>query len=246
MHRFYIPSHRWNLDALELGPEETHHARQVLRLESSARVTVFNGEGTEATAEIVSVEKDRTVLRRIHHASTPPLPCKICLAQAIPKGKTMDLIIQKATELGVAQIVPLLSDRTVVQLEASDVHKKQERWQQTVIEAAKQCGQNWLPEVKTPVTPRQFFDSRPAFDLLLIGSLQPDAKPFHQVLAEAKQEKPIRSAMVLIGPEGDFTPAESAMAQSYGCRGISLGPIVLRSETAAIYCLSVLGYELFR
>ncbi len=158
----------------------------------------------------------------------------------------MDLIVQKAVEIGAAAIVPLISDRTIVRLEAEDAAQKQQKWQTIAIEAAKQCGQNWLPEVGTPRTVAQFFAATPPFDLQLIGSLQSDALQLKQILADYSAEHGHRpaSVLMLIGPEGDFTPAELNLARSHGCRPITLGPIILRVETAAIYCLSVLSYEL--
>lgn len=246
MNRFFISPDRWDLDALSLDEGETHHLRDVLRMKPGERVAVFNGQGAEVTAEIADVAKDVTKLKRLHHGKTPPLPCRITLAQAIPKGKTMDLIVQKATELGAAAIVPLISERTVTQLDADEAGKKREKWRQVAIEAAKQCGQNWLPDIPVPVAPRAFFEQGRRFDLMLIASLQSDAVHLKQVLAEHEEERGRlpASALVLVGPEGDFTPAESALAKSFGCRPITLGPIVLRTETASIYCMSVLSYEL--
>jgi 16S rRNA (uracil1498-N3)-methyltransferase len=214
----------------------------VLRLRAGDRVTVFNGEGVEVLAEISSLEAERVLLRRLQLARTPRLPCAITLGQAVPKGRNMEWIIEKATELGAAAIAPLLSERTVVQLEAGEAAKKQARWEATAIEAAKQCGQNWLPVVHAPVTPKQFFATGPRFDLLLVASLQPGAQHLKQVLAE--MAGPPASVLILVGPEGDFTPAEIGLARGHGCRPITLGPIVLRTETAAVYCLSVLGHEL--
>jgi len=195
---------------------------------------------------VVGIGKRSVELKRLQHAKTPPLTCQITLGQAIPKGKNMDLIVQKATELGAAAIVPLLSERTVVQVEAGDAARKQEKWQAIAIEAAKQCGQNWLPAIHAPVTPKDYFNDGQRFDLMLIASLQPDALHLKRILEEylsISGKDPV-SVLVLIGPEGDFTPAEISLAKSCGCRPITLGPIVLRTETAALYTLSVLSYEL--
>ncbi len=158
----------------------------------------------------------------------------------------MDPHRAEATELGAAAIAPLLSERTVIHIEDDDAAKKREKWQAVAIEAAKQCGQNWLPEIHAPQSPKQFFQANPKFDLMLIASLQPGSLHFKKVLEEyasAGKGKPT-SALILVGPEGDFTPAEISLAKSGGCRPITLGPIVLRTETAAIYSLSILGYEL--
>lgn len=278
VHRFYIPPAEWNPAALRLTGSEAHHARSVLRMQPGDRAVLFNGHGREVTAEITSVSGRELELRKLHEATTPPLRCRITLGQAIPKGKNMDLIVQKAVEIGAAAIVPIISDRTIVRLDADDTEQKRSKWQAIAIEAAKQCGQNWLPEVATPRTMRELFDHsgatraervatglRPVttvdvarttgtshsdvatrFDLQLIGSLQSDALHLKQILAEHVAEHGDRpaSVLMLIGPEGDFTPAELNLARSHGCRPITLGPIILRVETAAIYCLSVLSYEL--
>ena len=246
MQRFYIAPENWNRDALSLAGAEAHHACHVLRLQEGHRIAVFNGRGHEITVEIVSVERGRIQLRKLTEARTPPLRCRVILAQAIPKGKNMDLIVQKAVEIGASEIAPLLSDRTIVSVRDEAAVQKQQKWQQIAIEAAKQSGQNWLPHVNPPKKAREFFGGAAAHDLQLIGSLQSDAVHLKKVLAEYRGEHGGRPGSVLmcIGPEGDFTPAELNLARSHGCRPITLGPIILRAETAAIYCLSILSYEL--
>ena len=246
MHRFYIAPEQWQPDALVLTGTEAHHCRNVLRLDRGDKVVVFDGRGRELTGEIVSANSAEIQLRKLHDAETPPLRCQITLGQAIPKGKNMDLIVQKAVEIGAAEIAPIISDRTVVRLDEENAVAKQEKWQTVAVEAAKQCGQNWLPRVHLPQTMAQFFNERRRFDLQLIGSLQSDAVHLKKILADYQDEhgdRP-RSVLMLVGPEGDFTPAELSLARSHGCRPITLGPIVLRVETASIYCLSVLSYEL--
>jgi 16S rRNA (uracil1498-N3)-methyltransferase len=246
MHRFYVSPDDWRPDALVLSGSEAHHCRNVLRLGAGDKVVLFNGRGNEITAEIASSDSGAIQLRKLHDAQTPPLRCRITLGQAIPKGKNMDLIVQKAVEIGAAEIIPVLSDRTVVRLDEENAASKQAKWQSIAIEAAKQCGQNWLPEVRIPQTLAQLFQPRRQFDLQLIGSLQSDALHLKTILERYSSEKGDRpaSVLMLVGPEGDFTPAELSLARSHGCRPITLGPIVLRVETASIYCLSILSYEL--
>jgi 16S rRNA (uracil1498-N3)-methyltransferase len=264
MHRFYISPEIWNPRELTLHGSEAHHARDVLRMKRGDRAVLFNGRGREITAEIVDLAKGEVRFRKLTESETPPLRCQITLGQAIPKGKNMDLIVQKAVEIGAAEIAPLVSERTIVDLDKEEAAQKREKWQQVAIEAAKQCGQNWLPAVQTPRRLKDFFSSveagvsparpsalqpgrlPPQFDLRLIGSLQPDALHLKNILAEYRERNGDRpqSILMMVGPEGDFTPAELAVAKGNGCRPITLGPIILRVETAAIYCLSVLSYEL--
>jgi 16S rRNA (uracil1498-N3)-methyltransferase len=247
MHRFYISPENWDPRGLALRGSEAHHAHNVLRMQAGDKLVLFNGEGRELTAEITNVADNEIRLQKLHESETAPLRCKIVLGQAIPKGKNMDLIMQKAVEIGAAEIAPIISDRTIVQLDSESASQKQAKWQQIAIEAAKQCGQNWLPRVHAPKKLGEFFSaSEPVFDLRLIGSLQPDAQQLKKILKIYSSEhgdRP-RSVLMLVGPEGDFTPAELALARRHGCQPITLGPIILRVETAAIYCLSVLSYEL--
>lgn len=277
MHRFYFAPENWNPDHLVLAGGEAHHARDVLRLKPGATAVLFNGCGREIKAELVDTSPNELRFRKLTETETPPLRCRITLGQAIPKGKNMDLIVQKAVEIGVAEIYPLMSQRTVVDLDPDTAAQKQAKWQQIAIEAAKQCGQNWLPEIRPPQTLKDFFspssvaavyssrrsdtkaDDRRTnstakepsgavhFDLQLIGSLQPDAQHLKKILAEysgSHGDRP-KTVLMLVGPEGDFTPAELSLAKRHSCLPITLGPIILRVETAAIYCLSILSYELF-
>jgi len=245
-HRFYIPPKQWSLNRLALDGGEAHHCLHVLRLGVGSRIVVFDGRGSEVTAEIVEVDRSTVRLKHLQSAKTEPLRCAITLAQAVPKGKHMELIVQKATELGVAKIVPLLSERTVVQFAPDEAQKKAEKWRQVVIEAAKQCGQNRLPDVVEPITPKHFFSEFDRYELSLIASLQSDARSFKGSLNDfhAHHGRRPESVLILIGPEGDFTPAEASSARSAGCIPITLRPIVLRTQTAALYSLSVLASEL--
>src|ERR1700745_945929 len=190
MHRFYISPEDWNPGALGLAGAEAHHARDVLRMRVGEKLVIFNGRGHEVTAEIVDLGVDEIELRKLHEAETPPLQCRIVLGQAIPKGKNMDLIVQKAVEIGAAEIAPIISDRTIVQIDSESAAQKQSKWRQIAIEAAKQCGQNWLPRVHTPKKLAELFSAAAAesFDLRLIGSLQPDAQHLKEILADYSSE----------------------------------------------------------
>jgi len=245
--RFYIPPERWNPASPQLDREETHHAVEVLRLKENDPVTVFNGFGTELSARLGHISKHGCPLIPGPLVKSSPLRTRIDLAQAIPKGKNMDLVVQKATELGASTIHPILSERTVIKLDKTDATRKQEKWQRTSIEACKQSGQNWLPMV-TPPLPMDAFLNQSAnqYDLLLIASLQPGARHLKAILSETREinHNNPGSVLMIIGPEGDFTPAEISRALNAGAQPMSLGPIVLRTETAAIYSLSVLAHEL--
>jgi 16S rRNA (uracil1498-N3)-methyltransferase len=226
MHRFYLP----NFQRPVLSAGEVHHATHVLRVNVGDTVNAFDGRGHEAQCRF----GDSGHLAILQQSVTPALPCEITLAQAIPK-RNMDLIVQKATELAVTSIVPLISERTIKRPTGSP-----ERWREIALEACKQSGNNWLPEIHEPQNARDFLNAPGKFDLKLIASLQPDSKPLKQLLPEKRPPK----VLILIGPEGDFTPAELADGKSAGCLPVSLGPLVLRADTAALYALSILHHEL--
>jgi 16S rRNA (uracil1498-N3)-methyltransferase len=245
MPRFYLPPEHCRAGTLVLAGREAHHALHVLRLRRGDRVTVLDGAGRQFTCEVREHDRDKVALAVVETRSLPALPCQVTLLQAVPKGKLLESIIQKATELGAARIVPLLSERVATKLEAKAAADKAMKWQTVAVEAIKQCGAAWLPRVESPLTPGQFLQRKEQFELPLIASLQDDRQHPRKWFLDfqTKHGRQPRSICVWIGPEGDFTPAEVQAIQAAGALPITLGPLVLRTETAASYCLSILGYE---
>ncbi len=233
-------------DEIRLSSCESHHLVAVNRARRGDPVVVFNGQGTEWDCDLTSADKHEAVLKVRAVRQAPPLAFEITLAQALPKGSGMDDIVRKATEIGVACIVPLESERTQVHLEGDRSGRKIEKWRTTALEAAKQCGNPWLPEIQGLQTAAAFMAAARNYDLKLIASLHPGAKSLKAVLAAftAAQGRPPRKVLWLIGPEGDLSPAELQVAVNAGFEPITLGPRVLRCETAALYALSVLNHEL--
>lgn len=231
---------------LVLSEREAHHGLHVLRLRGGDRVTVLDGAGGVHACEVADARRHELRLKVVERKQIPPLPWRITLLQAIPKGKLFDTILQKATELGAHRIVPLLTERVVTQLDDDKAESKLEHWRAIVIEAIKQSGAAWLPEVTPPMTPAQFLARGDQFDLPLIGSLRAGARhPREWFRAFAAGHG--RAAQTLgawVGPEGDFTPAELDAAEAAGARPITLGRLVLRCDTAAVSCLSVMQYEM--
>jgi 16S rRNA (uracil1498-N3)-methyltransferase len=246
MHRFYLPSDQCRDSTLELSDDDVHHALRVLRVQTGERVTVLDGAGHELVCEVRETTKRTVTLAVLHKNSSPPLPCQITLLQAVPKAKAMDYIVQKATELGATRVVPVLSERTVVHLDGEDANDKAEKWQQIAIESIKQCGSPWLTKIEAPVALKNYLARREKFDLPLIASLQDDSRHPHEFIQHFRDEhkRAPTTACVWIGPEGDFSPAEMNVIKTEGAFPITLGRLVLRSDTAAIYSLSVLNYEL--
>ncbi len=244
--RFYLASPQAQGTTLKLTDGEAHHALHVVRVRRGERVVVLDGAGHEFLCEVRDADRHTVSLSVTQRNSIPPLPYQLVLAQAVTKGKAMDLIIQKATELGVHRIAPILSERTVTHVEEESVASKVVKWQMVAVEAIKQCGGAWLPQVDAPVTPPAFLAAGEKFDLSLIATLQPDGRHPREYFDRFHKEHACapKTVCIWIGPEGDFTPAELNTIKGAGALPISLGPLVLRSETAAIYSLAVLNYEL--
>ena len=238
-HRFYNP----NLSSGKFLPEESHHAVDVLRLRSGDSAAIFDGKGTEARVRLTQVSADEVSYETLSTARTPPPSCRIRFGQALIKPVGMDLLIQKLTELGVSEIWPIASERSVSK--PSGEKRISQRWEAIALSACKQSGQNWLPKIHE-VGPLDNFLSAPNPAPpagRIIGSLQPEAKPLPALLAAVRQVGKPPALDLLIGPEGDFTPAEIGRARSAGFQPASLGPLVLRSETASLFLASVLHYE---
>ncbi len=244
--RFFIPPESWNAGDFALSGDEAHHSHDVMRNREGTEVTLFDGQGRSATAAIISSSR-RSVELSLGDARLSPRPSQqLTLAQAIPKGKTMDLIIQKATELGVTNIVPLCTQRTIVQLRDRDAAKKQEKWQRVALEACKQCGQNWMPHISAPTTVAGFLQSPEAgTSWKIVGAIDERAQALEALQLPALEQEDA-TASILIGPEGDFTSEELAAAYEAGFAPLSLGDIILRSETAALHTLSIVSYEMRR
>ena len=245
MHRFYLPPDECQGSALTLTGREAHHGLRVLRLRKGERVMVLNGVGRVFDCEVTSLNRDTIGLDVQETKDAPAPPCEITLIQAIPKGKLLDSIIQKATELGVSRVVPLLSERVITQIDGDNSDTKTAHWRTVAIEAIKQCGSPWLPRIEPAVSLAELLARKEAFDVVLIASLQPGSRHprvwFDQFRQRERREP--KSACVWVGPEGDFTEGEVAAVMAAGAAPITLGPLVLRCETAATYCLSVINYE---
>lgn len=246
MHRFYLPANECRGTTLTLSERESHHAAQVLRVRSGDQVIVLDGVGHELHGEVQGVSRKAVSISLQQKKFTASPPFQITLLQAIPKGKIIESIIQKATELGVARIVPILAERVTMQLDEESAADKLDKWRLTAIEAIKQCGQTWLPQIDAPISLEDFLARGEKFELPLVAGLQDDSHHprdyFEKFFVEQKR-KP-QSVCIWVGPEGDFSPAEMTALKSAGALPITLGRLVLRCETAAIYCLSVLNYEL--
>lgn len=244
MHRFFVLEGS-PADGLVIEGREAHHAADVLRVRQGELVATLNGRGLVRECTIQRISRGRVDLALLRETRLPRPACSITLLQAIPKGKTFDTIVQKATEIGAAKIVPLLTERVVVELEEADAERKVAKWQQAAIEAAKQCGTAWMPDILAPTPLSAWLPSRPVYDLSLVACLMPNSRNPREFIEQYRQAhaQPPASVALFIGPEGDFTNEEYQQIQGSGALPITLGPNVLRADTAAAYGLAILSYE---
>ena len=234
MNRYYLPPSQWTDSCLTLPEDEARHCAQVLRQREGDEIEIFDGEGRSARCliEVVSKKQVRCQVREVSRDEAPSR--KIQLLQSIPKGKNMEWIIQKAVELGVSEIVPLQTDHSVVLAKTeSDRLKKLEKWQRVALEACKQCGQNFL--VKIHPIGKLSDRVTTITEVKLVGSLQPGAVPLRE---KVRSFPPSCEIALAVGPEGDFSDSEYAELAEAGFAPVSLGPLVLRVETASFVLLT--------
>lgn len=236
--RFYQPPEAWN-NTIITG-EEAHHAIKVLRVKTQQTVELFNGTGAICRAHISEINnKSLTVVKTAEWTEEKTLP-EIHLYQSIPKGKNMDLIIQKAVELGVSSIHPMITDHTIAI--SDNFQKKREKWQRIALEACKQCKQSYLPKVALPLPISALLEA-PLPGAALFGALTEDAKPMSTALQILSTPTAPTSLTIATGPEGDFTPQEVSLLCQKGFQPVTLGKLTLRVETATLYMLSAIRFH---
>lgn len=221
-------------DTLSLPESASAHIGRVLRARAGEALTLFNGQGGEFDAQILTIER-RSVRVRIgaHRAIERESPLQVTLLQALARGERMDLIVQKATELGVAAIIALPGERSVVRLDAEGNKKRVEHLRAVAVSACEQCGRNRVPTIELASDLESAIARSPSADRRLL--LVPEAE---QTLVALSQSAP--SITLLIGPEGGFADDELALSAQHGFKNCRLGPRVLRAETAPLAALSVI------
>lgn len=241
--KFFVEKNTISGESAVICGGDVGHITKVLRLPVGSSVTLCDGEGTDYDAHISQIEKDKVLLTldRSYPCETEP-EVQVTLFQGIPKASKMEYIIQKCTELGVAQIVPVMSKRTVVKLENAQAEKKKlERWNKISAEAVKQCGRGRIPSVEAVCDIGEVCRQAEQFDLLLVCYEEERLTSLKKVLSEAKNVKTIG---IVIGPEGGFEQAEVQKLIDAGAKSVTLGKRILRTETAGHTVLTAVLYEL--
>lgn len=248
MHRFYIPPQNCSGLTLFLSETEAHHANRVLRIQRGEPVIVLTGDGRSFHCKVEQCTRSSVELKVLRTELADSPAAQVTLIQAIPKGRLIEDIIEKATELGVSQVIPLITERVVPRFDAKEAAEKAAKWQAVAISAMKQSGCAWLPRVGVPVALEALTKCPPVAELQLVGSLASGAQHpsrFFDAFVASESRKP-KTVAVWIGPEGDFTPAELRMICGAGALPMTFGPLVLRCETAATCALAVAAHELSR
>jgi len=236
--RFHLPAYEWREPHLTLTGDEAQHCSRVMRKQHGDTIEIFDGAGRVAVCEITHVSKAEVQAKITSETRLESFKTAIHLLPALIKAEPFEWLLEKAVELGAASIQPIITERTVIHLDASQTEKKLTKWRRHMIESAKQCHTPFLPELKAPIAFAASLKIHVEFKL--IPALSEHSHTLKQALPASKPG----SVAVLIGPEGDFTAEEEAQAFAAGFVPITLGPLVLRAETAAIATLAILGHEL--
>ena len=232
--RFFCPQPLAPDSLVELPAAASHHALRVLRLDVGDAVTLFNGEGGEYAGRIAGTDRGVRVQLAEWQSVERESPLELVLAQALPAGDKMDWVVQKAVELGVARIQPLLAARSVVRLSGERAVKRVAHWRSVAASACEPCGRNRVPEIAPILDLRQW-----------LGRLPPENQLQRMLLAPQGGRRPRALAgnrfLLLVGPEGGLDMEEAAAARLAGFADLSLGPRILRTETAGPAALAALG-----
>lgn len=229
-------------ETLSLPAEAAHHSAKVLRQRVGDPLALFDGRGGEYEATIASVERNKVKVEvGTWHAVERESPLAVVLAQGISSGERMDFTVQKAVELGVTAIAPLICEKSVVRLSAERAAARAAHWRRVAIAACEQCGRNRIPEISEPLSVARYCSQTTrSLDALQNASrllLAPDAAIGFKVAAEALGE----AVILAIGPESGFTGAEEDMLARAGFTAVRIGPRILRTETAALAALAALN-----
>ncbi|MFZ5649688.1 MAG: 16S rRNA (uracil(1498)-N(3))-methyltransferase [Bacillota bacterium] len=241
MHRFFIPPDQFDSHRPVVRGQDVKHMVKVLRLKPGDRVELLDGAGRAATARVEHVGKEEIVCLKVEEFE--PLgapPVEVILIQGIAKGEKMDLIIQKCTELGVSGLIPLICHRSVVRLDDGKIRDRQARWQRVALEAAKQCRRSDVPVVSPPQKLPDVLSGMQKGSVAIMPWEGEDSRSFSDVLAVGNPGR----IYIIIGPEGGFEPCEVEEARRAGVSTVSLGPRILRTETAGLACVTIIMHRL--
>ena len=240
MSRFFSPPESVKGDKIFIEGKEAHHLLKVMRLKTGDEVIIFDGQGKEYQGIIIEERKKSAVVRILSEKKLKKSEeLRVTLAQALPARGKMDYLVEKATELGVDEIIPLKTKRSVVKINNGKAELIRRRWEKIAISASKQCGRLKLPVISRIIKFSQALEKAAEFDLVLFPCLSLKANPLGKVLEDGGK---IQKVLVFIGPEGGFSKEEIKQAEFAGCKLVTLGLNVLKSDTAGIAALAILKF----
>lgn len=228
-----------------LDSRESHHLVRVFRARAGETVDVLDGKGRIYHGKLSRADAKAAEISVHQLECFEPASLSVCLLQAMPKGKAMDLILRMATEIGVARVQPIFTEHGELQMKGERLQSKLDKWRITMIEACKQCGLPFLPELMEPIALQDWLQQTQsqAEELRIVASLEAGSRPLRERLEAAG---PLRSAVLAVGPEGDFSEGEYTALSEANFQSVRLGRQVLRAETAAAYLLSVVDQYAFK
>jgi len=235
-NRFFIKKESQAASSVLLKGEEHHHLSRVARIKPGEKVTLFDRQGSDYLARVEEVRKNSTRLFILEKRKIKNKRIHITLAQALIKAKNLELVLQKATELGMSDFIPIITSRSIIKI-GDKAEKKMQRWRRIVLESAKQCGRSVVPKIHIPLDLNIFFEQRAEDKKIFFCGR--GGNYLRNILVNLK---PPTSVVLLIGPEGGWTESEEQDIVGHGFEAISLGPLILRSETAAIASLAMVSH----
>lgn len=243
MYHFFVNPSQIQGDQIFVEGQDVNHMKNVLRMKIGEQVEISDGNSKKYLCEIQEFESETVRLGVLEEmVADTELPSKLYLFQGLPKSDKMELIIQKAVELGVYEVIPVATKRAVVKLDAKKATKKVERWNSIAESAAKQAGRSIIPEVTEVLTFSQALERARQLDVTLVPyELARGMQETKQVIAQIKKGQ---SVGIFIGPEGGFEESEIQQAMEMGANPITLGKRILRTETAGLTILSILMFAL--
>lgn len=242
MHKFFVASENIRENIATILGDDVKHIYKVLRLKEGDKVSINNCLGTEYLGVIQSVDKKEVNISLVKELPVNnESPINIKLYQGLPKSAKMDLIVQKATELGIGNITPIVTERVVVKSEIGEFNKT-ERWRRIAVEACKQCKRSLIPSINKPIEFQQLIDEAKEFDLIIVPYENEEGYGIKQLVRELNMQ--IKKVAIIVGPEGGFEEFEINALRQIGAKIVTLGPRILRTETAGFVCAALLQYEL--
>jgi 16S rRNA (uracil1498-N3)-methyltransferase len=245
LQRYFVPDNQQTSDRIAIGGDDYHHIVRVMRMGKGSQLICVLSSGKTARCEIEQITSENVIARVVEWIEEQTeLPIHIYIAHGLPKGDKWEFVIQKGTELGAFAFLPFLAARSVVKWDAKKMEKKIDRWKKIAKEAAEQAHRSQIPDVHAPLTIHELIEFAKTIDYRMVAYEEEAKQGNHQTLAAIFQQmKRGQSLLAVFGPEGGFADEEVELLKQHGFFSCSLGPRILRTETAPLYLLAVASYQ---